>query len=398
MEDSDKTREQLIEELNLMRWKVWEFEALKPDGESVCVSPSDANSKKDIAEIVDTRDFLQGILDSSTLVSVMLTDFDQNVLFWNRGAENIFGYSPEEMVGSKVTKLYPPGGQATEIVEQLRHMVKAKAGAVHGKMEQLTKDGRTLTMSLAVSPMVDPAGEVRGILGMGLDVTHEVEQQREILRLLEQVKKTQDVAVFTLAKLAECRDEETGAHLLRIQLYCRMLCDRLAAMEGHAEIITPEFVEDLVQSSVLHDIGKVGIPDSILLSDGPLTTEQFEIMKTHTLIGGEALEESVRKLGQKSFLSMGKDVAYYHHEKWNGSGYPHGLAGEDIPIAARIVSVADVYDAVTSKRRYKPAFTHEESAKILLEGKGSHFDPVLIDIFLEAEDEFRKIRATVAEG
>ena len=398
MEDHEKSRDELIAELLTLRSQVEELQSVANDGASDMDSESRPGSKSRESVISNGKDLLQGILDSSTLVSVVLTDFDQNVLFWNKGAENIFGYKADEMVGAKITRLYPPNGQSTEIVERLRNLVRTKSGAVHGKMEQLTKDNRTLTMSLAVSPMTDPSGQVRGILGMGLDVTQEVEQQREILRLLEQVKKTQDVAVFSLAKLAESRDEETGAHLIRIQLYCQALCDRLAGRESHADIITPEFVQDLVQSSVLHDIGKVGIPDSVLMSDRKFTPEDLEIMKRHTIIGGRALEESVEKLGRKSFLSMGKDIAYHHHEKWDGSGYPFGLSGNDIPLSARIVAVADVYDALTSKRRYKKAFSHEEARDILTEGKGRHFDPDLIDVFRESDETFRGIRANVAEG
>lgn len=340
------------------------------------------------------RDFLRGILNSSTLVSVVLTDLDQNVLFWNTGAENIFGYTAQEMVGSKVTKLYPPDALSRETVEELRNLVKNREGTVQGKMKQVAKDGQMLTVSLALSPMLDRFGELQGILGVGLDVTEEVRQQKEILSLLSQVKKTQEVAIFTLAKLSESRDEETGLHLMRIREYCKVLCEGLATREAYRETITPKFTEDLYQSSVLHDIGKVAIPDEVLKSSGVFSPQEREIMERHPLVGGKALEEAVSKLGERSFLTTGVEVAYYHHERWDGKGYPFGLEGEDIPIAARIVAVADVYDALTSKRRYKRAFSHAEACELIVQEKAKQFDPLLVEVFQELESDFRSIRET----
>jgi response regulator RpfG family c-di-GMP phosphodiesterase len=276
-------------------------------------------------------------------------------------------------------------------------MVKEKQGTVLGKMEQLAKDGRLLTMSLALSPMLDRAGELQGILGIGLDVTEEVRQHKEILRLLTQVKKTQDVSVFALAKLAESRDEETGLHLIRIQKYCRTLSEALAGQERFKDVVTRDFIDDLYQSCVLHDIGKVAIPDSVLLSHDPFSAEELEIMKKHPIVGGRALEEAVKVLGEKSFLTTGMEVAYYHHERWDGTGYPFGLKGEAIPLSARIVALADVYDALTSERRYKRAFTHEESRRMIRQGKGTHFDPDLVDVFQEVEREFQNIRSSFSK-
>ncbi len=349
-------------------------------------------------EISRRRDFLQGILDSSTKMSIVLTDLDQVVRFWNTGAENLFGYTADEMIGTKITKLYPEDSLSEETVEELRKMVRTKSGTVHGKMKQLAKDGRELTVSLALSPMLDASGvEFQGILGVGLDITEEVRRQSEILRLLDEVRNTQDVTIFSLAKLAEDRDEETGAHLQRMQEYTRITAEHLAKREDYRELVTPRYIDDLVRTSVLHDIGKVGVPDSILLSTERYTPEQFEIMKRHTIIGGKALEEAVRKLGRESFLSIGMDVAYSHHEKWDGSGYPFGHKAEQIPLAARIVALADVYDALTTERRYKRAFSHEETRSIVVEGKGKHFDPVLVDVFLEAEAEFKAVRRADSE-
>jgi PAS domain S-box-containing protein len=345
-------------------------------------------------DIVRTKDFLQGILNSSTLVSVVLTDLDQNVLFWNTGAENIFGYTSDEIVGKKITKLYPPDSLSKETVEQLRRLVKRRTGTVQGKMKQIAKDGRPITVSLAISPMVNEFGDLQGILGVGLDVTEEARQQREIIRLLNQVKKTQDVSIFTLAKLAESRDEETGYHLTRIQKYCRLLCEGLAESPRFQDVVTQRFSDDLYQSSVLHDIGKVAIPDSILLSTEKFGPEERKIMERHPVVGGRALEEAVKILGEASFLTVGMEVAYYHHEHWDGSGYPFGLKGEEIPLSARIVAIADVYDALTAKRRYKRAFSHEEACSIIVENRGKQFDPHLVEVFQELDSDFWSIRST----
>jgi len=344
-------------------------------------------------DIIRTKDFLKGMLNSSSLVSVVLTDLDQKVLFWNKGAEHIFGYTANEIIGDSVTKLYPPDAFTKETVEQLRKMIKEKKGTVLGKMEQLAKDGRVLTMSLALSPMVDQTGELQGILGIGLDVTEEVRQQQQILMLLNLVKKTQEVSIFALAKLAESRDEETGLHLTRIQEYCKILGLSLAKRDRFKAIISDQFIEDLYQSCVLHDIGKVGIPDSVLLSNNSFTEEDREIMKRHPIIGGRALEEAVKILGERSFLTIGMEVAYFHHERWDGAGYPFGLEGETIPLSARIVALADVYDALTSERRYKRAFTHEAATRIVTEGSGKHFDPDVVEAFQELENEFSNIRS-----
>jgi PAS domain S-box-containing protein len=343
-------------------------------------------------EIVRTKDFLEGILNSSTLVSVILTDLEQKICFWNRGAENIFGYTAQEMIGTKITRLYPDDPASRQTVETLQHKVKSKEYSVHGKMKQVAKDGRILTISLAISPMLGTSGELQGILGIGQDVTEETRLNQELVKSFQLLKETQDVSIFSLARLAESRDEETGLHLTRIQHYCRVLCCRLASRSAYSDYMTPKFVEDLVRSSVLHDIGKVAIPDSVLLSSNKFTKEEYEVMRQHPIHGGQALGDAVERLGKESFLSIGRDIAYFHHEHWDGNGYPFGLEGDAIPLSARVVSIADVYDALTTPRRYKRAFPHEEACSIISEAKGKQFDPEIVDAFVEAESEFRMIR------
>ncbi len=208
---------------------------------------------------------------------------------------------------------------------------------------------------------------------------------------LEIQTESQDAIIAALAKLSEYKDPETGAHLLRLKKYCELLCQILGRSEKYKHIISSQFTKDLVRSSPLHDIGKVGIADAILKKPGKLTKEEFEVMKTHTSIGGSTLRMVYEQYKSQSFIKCGMEVAYYHHEKWDGSGYPQGLKGENIPLNARILAVADVYDALTTRRVYKPSFSREKALEIIKQGSEQHFDPDVVTAFVENEDSFFKI-------
>ena len=199
---------------------------------------------------------------------------------------------------------------------------------------------------------------------------------------------TRDMTIFALAKLAESRDPETGAHLERIRSYCGALARHLATKEKFKQTINQEYVRLIHETSPLHDIGKVAIPDCVLLKPGRLTDDEFEIMKTHTTRGAETLDAACRKYPQARFLQMAREITLSHHERFDGKGYPAGLAGEGIPLSGRITALADVYDALVSRRVYKDAFTHHVAKSIILEGKGTQFDPDMVDAFLEIEDQF----------
>ena len=212
--------------------------------------------------------------------------------------------------------------------------------------------------------------------------------EQEVSNSARELVRTKNAVIFGLAKLAESRDNDTGEHLDRIRSYVTFLVEELA--QTHPEV-NEEFVRNLALASSLHDIGKVGIPDSILLKPGRLTPEERGIMELHTLIGGECLDAIHSRLGDNAFMHMVRQVAYYHHERWDGTGYPHSLKEYEIPLVARIVAVADVYDALTSKRPYKKAMTHLESKAIIIAGSGKHFDPEVVDVFLRLEDKFEEI-------
>src|SRR5438105_1507488 len=200
-----------------------------------------------------------------------------------------------------------------------------------------------------------------------------------------------------MAKLAESRDPETGAHLERVRSYSRLLAQHLAGIDQFQDEVNAEYIRLIYLTSPLHDIGKVGIPDGILLKPGKLTPAEFEIMKRHTILGAETLDAALKRFPEARFLQIARDIAATHHERWDGTGYPARLAGQLIPLAGRIVALADVYDALTSKRAYKEAFSHAVARSIIIEASGLHFDPAIVDAFLKVEDQFIAIRKKLNE-
>jgi putative two-component system response regulator len=210
--------------------------------------------------------------------------------------------------------------------------------------------------------------------------------------------ETRDVAIFAMARLAESRDPETGAHLERVRSYCRILAQHLATTGATKDQVNAEYIRLIYQTSPLHDIGKVGIPDSVLLKPGRLSDREFEIMKTHTEIGAQTLDAALRQFPGIKFLEMSRDIAATHHERLDGSGYPRGLAGEEIPLCGRIVALADVYDALTSKRVYKNAFAHDVAKSIICADTGKQFDPIVVEAFCSTEPQFIAVRDRYSEA
>ncbi|SPF56984.1 Response regulator containing a CheY-like receiver domain and an HD-GYP domain [Candidatus Desulfosporosinus infrequens] len=219
-------------------------------------------------------------------------------------------------------------------------------------------------------------------------------QIKEILATKEALFKTQLATILAFSKLAEIRDDETGQHIERTRLFCRILTEQLRRQCPVDTEIDNSFVDNIYYASSLHDIGKVAISDKILLKPGRLTAEEFEIMKTHTVVGAKTLRIMLEHYPENAFIKMAVEISLSHHEKWDGSGYPQNLKGPSIPLSARIMALADVYDALTSERRYKAAFSHARSRNIILEGRSTHFDPAVVDAFLVLENQFRKIKAS----
>ncbi len=213
--------------------------------------------------------------------------------------------------------------------------------------------------------------------------------EEEVKRRMQENEVIQNVSIRALAHLAETRDPETGEHILRTQSYVELIATQLKNHPRFKDTLTEHYIALLTKSAPLHDIGKVGIPDNVLLKPGPLNAEEWVIMKTHSVIGAHAIELTEEDLSQPiEFLILAKEIAHWHHERWDGCGYPDGLVGDEIPLSARLMAIADVFDAVSSKRVYKDAFSLEDARDIIIDGRGSHFDPDITDAFVELFGEF----------
>lgn len=263
-------------------------------------------------------------------------------------------------------------------------------------IEDITQGLKLGAVDYVTKPIIPPVvvARVQTHLRLRDQSSHLEEMVNERTRDLEsrtaEVVLSQELAIVALGSLSEARDNETGNHIQRTRAYVEIIARQLAP-EYMGSIAEREW-KMMWRSAPLHDLGKVGIPDSILLKPGKLTAAEFEIMKRHTVIGYEALRAAeIRTHTDKSFLFVAAEIAHSHHERWDGSGYPRGLAGEDIPLSARIMAVADVYDALISKRVYKEPMPHAAAVEVMCDGRGTHFDPKIIDCFLNNHEEFRYI-------
>lgn len=292
------------------------------------------------------------------------------------------------------------------MVVQLYEQMFEKSEPWTTRYRLLMRDGRMKWVHLRCNPVIDRSGRITQCYGTIQDITEMKQAEEELeeysrhleIKVEEKVKEisaSQMATIYALVKLSESRDDDTGVHIERTAGFCRLLAEQARSIPRYAALMDDTFIETIFKASPLHDIGKVGIPDRILLKPGKLTGEEFEIMKTHVRIGYETLAKVGAQYQQNTFIKMGLDIVLYHHEKWNGSGYQAGLSGEQIPLSARIMAVADVYDALRSKRVYKEAFSHEKSVEIIAEGRGSHFDPLLIDLFLEHHEAFQSLYETM---
>jgi putative two-component system response regulator len=222
--------------------------------------------------------------------------------------------------------------------------------------------------------------------------------QQEVTRQVNQVLQLQSASIHVMVSLAEFRDEETGNHIRRTQEYVRLLGDWMLHQGWHPTELTPATVDQIAQAAPLHDIGKIAIPDHILLKPAQLNSDEFEIMKTHAIRGFEILEQARQSMGQDNpLLFYASQITRHHHERWDGSGYPDGLSGAAIPLAARLMAIADVYDAIRSSRPYKRPFTHVATMALLDEGRGSHFDPAAVDACVALQDQFADIADQLAD-
>jgi putative two-component system response regulator len=357
----------------------------------------DSEIKPTILVVDDTPDNL-------TLVSNLLkSDYRVRVAINGEKALKIaFSDSPPDLI---LLDVMMPGMDGYEVCQQLRNSTQTAHIPIIFLTAKSEVEDERKGLSLGASdyitkPISPPILEARVKTHLAAkayadfltDKTSYLES--EVARRTREVSAIQDVTIQAMASLAETRDSDTGNHIRRTQFYVKALTIRLKNHASFSAYLSDSMVELIFKSAPLHDIGKVGIPDRILLKPGRFEPEEFEIMKTHTTLGRDAIQAAENTLGlQVEFLSVAKEIAYGHQEKWDGSGYPEGLKGEEIPISARLMAVADVYDALISRRVYKNSMSHEKAIAIIQEGRGSHFDPDMVEAFVSIQDEIKAIAA-----
>ena len=347
---------------------------------------TDKASLREKVEIGMVESILFADIVRSTIDGIMITDLENRIIMVNPAYERLTGFLSQELIGT-VPPIFRGSNSYRQLSQHISHSLVTE-GCWSGELVDIRKDQSEWFAHLTITRVKDSRGRAFADVFIVRDITDKRNMEQQLIERLQEVQSAQDAAIIGFAKLAECRNPETGLHLERMRNYCKVLAEELAHSQRYRSHIDDAYIDSLFKSSPLHDVGKVGIPDSILLKPGKLTPGEYEIMKTHTLIGGDALKTAESKLPGKSFLTLGKEIAYHHHEKFDGTGYPFGLAGESIPLSARIVAFADAYDALTSKRVYKDIVDPAESKRRLLLDRGFHFDPDITDAFLRREGDF----------
>ena len=265
--------------------------------------------------------------------------------------------------------------------------------------------GRELTLYPAAAPgaplvllNIHSGDEVENLYHAFVQMTDDsVQYVTDLNRKNAMIRRMHQALLITLADMVESRDKNTGQHIRKTAAYVRVILEAMKERGDYADQLTKEFIDNAVNSAPLHDIGKINVSDTILNKPGKLTDEEFAIMKTHTTSGGAIIDSIINLMPEAEFLKEAKNLALYHHEKWNGKGYPCGLSGENIPLSARVMAVADVFDALVSKRSYKPGFPYEKALAIIEEERGRHFDPKVVDAFLSVRDKVFTIADTFIE-
>lgn len=302
---------------------------------------------------------------------------------------NITGFNNREVL-AHFNDIFKPLDKDSEKLSEGLNLLESN-GAWHDEIEFLTRDKQIYQSLISLSKVNDENGNTFAFMGSIKDVTKIKQMEKNLLISLQRTTTAQEAIIFGLAKLAESRDPDTGGHLERIRSYCQLIANQLKDGGYFSDVIDETFINALYITAPLHDIGKVGIPDSVLLKRGDLSAEEFELMKQHTVIGAETLQAIANEFGGIEYLKIGIEIAIAHHERWDGEGYPFSLKGKEIPLAARILAIADVYDALTTERVYKKALSHNESIEMMMGDSNSHFDPVLLEVFHKAEKESLKI-------
>ena len=340
--------------------------------------------------------------DNLVLVSELLGDH-YRVKVANSGARALKAAQTDPVPDLVLLDIMMPEMDGYEVCRQLKASAATRDIPVIFLTARADRDDERLGLELGAvdyitKPMSPPIVLARVQTHLALKATADFLRdksaylEREVtLRTLE-VQALQDVTMMAMASLAETRDDETGNHIRRTQLYVKALAERLSTHPRFEAVLNTQMIDLIYKSAPLHDIGKIGIPDHILLKPGKLTDNEFEVMKEHTLLGRKAIEGAERRLGMRvRFLNVAKDMACCHHERWDGTGYPLCLAGDAIPVPGRLMALADVYDAIISRRIYKSASTHDQACSAIVKGRGTQFDPDVVDAFIDIAEEFRDI-------
>jgi PAS domain S-box-containing protein len=322
---------------------------------------------------------------------IIISDETGRIVNINKSAEELYCYERNDVIGQSFDDIFCPDGHSHDMLHIIQNARRNNGRFVEIGVPRKNSKGEPLFTYATYSIHQNADSDAFAVFIIEKDLTGRVELEKQLKDSLQELRETQAAAILGFAHITEFRDHGTGCHLERLRDYTRILARGLREHPKYANYIDDAYIEDLSLSAVLHDIGKVGIADSILLKAGKLAEEEFEKMKSHARLGGEALSRIASELKHESFLTLGKEVAYYHHEKWDGTGYPEGLSGEKIPLSARIVALADVYDALISERPYKRSYTHEEAVAEITSQCGKHFDPEIVDVFTEKESIFNAL-------
>jgi PAS domain S-box-containing protein len=334
-------------------------------------------------------------LFETILSSIVIVDPLGMILNMNSAAEKAYGYTWEEIFGEHFDAVFRTDKKSPSFSKLASIVDRNEGHYIDPEAVRKCKDGEIKYTYASYSAIKDATGELIAYSVVEKDLTERMNLEKKLKETIASLKKTQSAAIMGFAKLTEYRDKSTGKHLERIREYTRVLAAKLRDLPQYRDYITDDYLEDIYISAILHDVGKVGIEDQILLKNGPLSEEEFKKIREHVVLGGEALRDVERQMQQESFLTIGKEIAYYHHERWDGKGYPEGRKGQEIPLSARIVALVDVYDALTSRRPYKEAIAHEEAVEMIRQERGKHFDPQIVDIFVENQEVFLRIKRFV---
>jgi putative two-component system response regulator len=366
------------------------------------MDPLDFTQKPTVLVVDDTPDNL-------SLVSSLLRD-DYVVRVANNGEKALRIAASEQAPDLILLDIMMPGMDGYEVCRRLKEDPRSRDIRVifltaKSEVEDERKGFKLGAVDYITKPISPPILQERIKTHLALKAAADflrdknIYLEQEVARRTQELAAIQDVTILAMASLAETRDSDTGNHIRRTQFYVKALARQLQHHPRFKHYLTDANIDMLFKSAPLHDIGKVGIPDSILLKPGRFEPHEFEIMKRHTILGREAIEHAEKSLGiEVDFLRTAKEIAMSHQEKWDGSGYPEALKGDAIPISARLMALADVYDALISRRVYKEGMPHEKAVAIIVDGRGSHFDPDIVDAYLRIQDEFRAIAARFVDS